>query len=204
MKNYLFALSLIIISMLSCNVDAAIYRVTDSKGVVTYSDQPTTTGESIVLPQASISTAPTPPPTTETTDSKKNNTDTNQNPLEKKRYTTFEMKTPADQETFQNAVEIPLAVTIEPALQKGDTIQFFLDGQSVNKPSSSTTAVVSKTKDDKPVLERGSHTFYAVLYDEKHKQIKTTPEVTVFMHYASVLFPNQPAPPTPPRTQTAP
>lgn len=182
---------IIVVGLFSINASANIYREVDSKGVVTFSDHPTPTAEIVKLAQPNVTTNPTPPAAatakTENSDKEKKAEE------EKVPYTTFDMQTPKDQETFQNATEISLSVNIQPALQKGDTIRFFIDDQPVNEASSSTTTVVTKTQSDKPILERGSHSIHAVLYDDKSEEIKTTPQITIFIHYASSLFPNQPA-----------
>lgn len=184
-------LFIIIIELFSINASATIYREVDSKGVVTFSDHPTPAAETVKLAHPNVATNPTPPAAS--TDKTKN-TDEEKKVEEKKvPYTTFDIKTPKDQETFQNATEISLSVNIQPALQKGDTIRFFIDGQPVNEASSSTTTVVTKTQNDTPILDRGSHSIHAVLYDEKSEEIKTTPQITIFIHYASSLFPSKPA-----------
>lgn len=184
MKKQLVLFTIII--LLSMHASAAIYRSVDSNGIITYSDQPTVSAEAVALPKASVSTKP--PAAVSSVQAKTENT----NKEKKEPYATFEMQTPKDQETIQNVADITLSVDIQPALQKGDTVQFFLDDHAVNDASANTSTVVSKTDNDKPILTRGTHTIYAELYNEKNEKIKTTPEITVFIHYASALFPKQP------------
>ena len=200
MKKKLMVFVLVLTGFFSLIALAEIYQSVDSNGVVTYSDQPKTDSTAIVLPQANISTTPDAPQNTKnktesanaetTRDKTENTTDAK---AANKPYVTFELRTPKDQETFQNPTEILMSVTIQPELQHGDTIQFFWDAKAVGKPSASTGTSISKTDDDTVNLTRGTHTVHAVLYNSKAEIIKTTPIVTVFVHYASINFPKQPS-----------
>src|SRR3990167_4519270 len=114
-----FLFSIGMMSFFSCNAFATIYKSVDAQGIVTYSDQPNTKSETVTLPAANIVTQPI------TTKTKTATTDA----VVQKHvdYSAFTITSPKDQETFQNATELPINVDINPALQEGDKIQFYLD-----------------------------------------------------------------------------
>ena len=75
---------------------------------------------------------------------------------------------------------------VTPSLQKGDLIQFYYDGIAVGTPDQKTSITLSKVEGGKEFLVRGSHSVYATIIDKNGDVIKTTPSVTVFLHYTSV------------------
>jgi hypothetical protein len=169
------------LSLFSYSTWAEIYRSVNENGVVTYSDQPNPKAESVKLPAANISTQPTQPSQkTQTTDT-----------VEKKLgqhvdYTAFEINSPKDQDTFQNATEFPISVTINPALQEGDKIQFLLDGTPILSPVADTGITIPKVQDGKELVERGSHTISAQIINAQGDVIATTPGITIFVHYVTL------------------
>jgi hypothetical protein len=73
----------------------------------------------------------------------------------------IQISNPMDNQTFENArEELPVTVTTTPALENGDMIQIYLDGQPVGDPRSSTTITI-------PRLERGTHTLQAVVIQSR-------------------------------------
>lgn len=174
----------ILISCLSINAYSApsIYKTTDEQGVTTYSDQPNAESETVVLQKENVSKRPLIP--------NLNATNTTDAAEQKQEYTDFSIGSPKDQDTFQNATEIPVSVSISPELQKGDTIEFYFDGMPIGKPSTETSIAIPKTSNDKEVITRGSHTVSASIINANGERIKTTPPITIFVHYTSV---NQPS-----------
>ena len=181
MKKATHWVTFLLLSIFSLSTFAAseIYKSTDEKGIVTYSDQPNAQSETVTLQRENISKLP--PKLTNSTDG------TDAIDAEKREeYTNFAISSPKDQDTFQNATEIPVSVNISPALQKGDTIEFYLDGTSVDKASTSTSISIPKMRGDKEIITRGSHTVSASLFNAAGDVLKTTASVTLFVHYASV------------------
>lgn len=97
---------------------------------------------------------------------------------EKMPYSVFQMTTPIDQQTFQNERSIPVDFKVDPALQEGDLIQVFVDGNAVGSPVHATHVEVAG-------LNRGSHQFHGVLINDKKSILKQTPPITIFIHYAN-------------------
>jgi hypothetical protein len=164
---------------------AEIYRSTDADGTVIYSDQPHPKSEAVSLPSVNIATQSNAQNTNATTDST-NNT------KKKIPYTQFKITSPTDQDTFQNATEIPVTISITPALQEGDKIQFYLDGKAVSEPIASTSYSIPKIKGAEEIIERGSHSISAELLNEQGEVIKTTPSVTIHAHYVTLFSPSRP------------
>lgn len=187
---------------LTFQANADIYRYTDAEGNVVYSDIPNIKAEPIVLPKENVSRTPVQRKSF-STDTLENQTDsTNLNSEEpivdtkenRKEYTTFVMLTPRDQETFQNPTEITVSVQVDPPLQKGDLIQYFLDDKPFGTPTTSTVISIPKTTSNvgPPILERGSYTVSAALLNENNQPIRTTTPVTIFVHYHSINLPATP------------
>lgn len=179
----------------SMNAFAEIYKSVDADGVVTYSDQPTSTSQAVELPSVNVSTQPAQSTDTAATDStdaintdSTNATDkTSKSPVEKRvPYTAFVVTSPADQETFQNAESISVSVSFSPALQLNDKIEYLLDGKLVSDAITSNTYSIPKTAGNKTVIDRGSHTIQARIVDSNGDVMATTPPITIFSHYATV------------------
>ncbi|PIZ04525.1 MAG: hypothetical protein COY58_03480 [Gammaproteobacteria bacterium CG_4_10_14_0_8_um_filter_38_16] len=163
---------------------AEIYQSIDTDGVVTYSDQPTTQSKPVTLPAVNISTQAKKTDITDVTDS----TDPliKKMPAKNKPYTSFTITSPKNQETFQNAPTILVNVSLTPALQSGDKIEFMLDGRPVSEATSDTTFSIPKAVGSKTVIDRGSHIVEARIINASGDIIITTPPVTIFTHYATV------------------
>lgn len=184
-----YFLSLFFVFALSTVYAASVYKQTDADGNVTYSDIPQKNANVMVIPETPVVTTPqtknipaagpnTPSSSTETA------ADT-----ERKPYTVFSISSPNDQVTFQNEREIPVTIQLEPALQEGDKIQIYVDGNPYGEPVASTQIQVNQ-------LERGTHTLTAILLDKKNAIVKTSKTITIFIQYAR-LGPNNVSKPKP-------
>lgn len=178
-KKWMIFIGIFMINSVTLCATAAVYRTVDSKGVVTFSDQPGDKSALVTLPESNVATL----------NSKTGNTTAVETKTKKTGYTLFEIESPKDQDTIQNAPNIVVSIKIKPELQQGDTIQVLLDGKAVAPPSTSTTVSIPKTREKETVITRGLHTLSAVLYDAQNKKITETAPITIFVHYASVLFP---------------
>ena len=187
MKKIIYVCCILMASFFSFNASAEIYRSVDSHGVVTYSDQPNVDAEAVTLPTENIAKQPEKSATDAAAKSSTDTNDASTKTVEKKAdYTAFAMSSPKDQETFQNQTEISLSVTVSPALQSGDLVQFYLDGDTFGNPSSSTSIVIPRSQNNREILTRGTHSIYAVIVNAEGNVIKTTSAVTIFVHYATI------------------
>lgn len=185
MKFKQISLIFLSLAIFSSATFAEIYRSMDADGTVTYSDQPHPKSEAVSLPSVNIATQSNTQNTNATTDSMTTK-------KKKTSYTQFKITAPKDQDTFQNATEIPVTISISPALQEGDKIQFYLDGKAVSEPINSTSYSIPKIKGTTEIIERGSHSITADLLSEEGEVIKTTPAVTIYAHYVTLFSPSRP------------
>lgn len=177
---------------LAGNIQAAIYVNQNASGGTEYTDTPSMTSKAIVIPETnSIST---PKPVTQTpaaspqsaagaavnTNDDADNTATSQ----ASSYTAFEIISPKNEETLQNQPIIPVEMRIEPNMLPGDKIQLMLDGKPAGTPTATSYQELG-------IVERGTHTLYAVIVNNKGQNIKQTSTITIFVHRNSTI--NSPA-----------
>ncbi len=141
-----------------------IYQKTDTNGEMNFSDTPTTGATSFKLKPANIYSS-TPSPSVDTK---------NKNEMEKNTYQTFSLIEPSDKQTFQNQQEISAVVRIDPALQSGDNVAWWLDGK-LYRQAASTQVTIS-------ALERGEHKLQAKLLNPKNHILMTTQTITFYVH----------------------
>lgn len=164
-QKYRIALALLL--SVSANADIPIYQIADQHGKMIFSDTPTQDATRVRLKPVNqygpVSVQQ------EITASEKN-----ENEFEQKRYGTFLLASPVDQETFQNQRSILAAVKMDGVLQSGDSISWWLDGK---RHSQGTTTQVMIDE-----LERGEHTLQAKLLDAKKHVLMTTQAITFYVH----------------------
>jgi hypothetical protein len=186
MKYFLLA----IILLVSITCGAAIYMQHDANGNVSYSDMPSPNALRVDLPPPTTTQFSTPqaPPVN-------SNAVTNKASVEKGKkggadagnadadthqpYTVFFISSPTDQQTFQNQRDLPVEISITPALQKGDSIQLSVDGAKLGGPRETTHFQLNQ-------MPRGSHQVTATLLDENQGEIRQASPISFFVHYAAV------------------
>jgi hypothetical protein len=171
-------IGLLIFSILA---SAEIYMQTDPNGSVIYSDTPTQGAKIITLPESNALSSitashPAAPAAEKSTDGKEA---VPAQVTKNSPYTRFLIDSPLDKQTITNQQEIPLTVVVEPELQKGDTIQVYLDGKSPQGAAAKTTFELTN-------VERGEHQLYAVIRDQDSNLLKQSQTITVYIHYAHV------------------
>lgn len=170
--RYFFCLLLCCFTMA---VFANVFTYKDAQGNVVFTDTPTNSnaqplssediGKPIVVPSRNTAT--------QTDDKTKtdNLADQHQN------YTSLEIVTPKDQETFQNQPNITVEVSTTPKLQKGDLIQIFLDSTPWSPPQP-----IIRFSFMRP--NRGTHTLTAKLLNKNQQVLLETKPITIFVHQA--------------------
>ena len=171
LMKYKFWMYLFFILCLPVLAQAAIYQKIQRNGSVYFSD--TLTENARLLRLKPINTYSTSPVAKSSLQSEKNKLSEDKN-----RYKKFSIIQPHDQETFQNQREITVTLQIDPDLQAGDKVMWFVDGKSYQQ--STNTQVVLKS------LDRGKHTLQAKLLDENKQELMTTALVVFYVHYAMV------------------
>jgi hypothetical protein len=175
---------LMVILLISLTSAAAIYMQQDANGNISYSDMPSPNALRVDLPPPTTTQFTTPtaaPPVSKNTANSgpKNSTNNNTTAEEHEPYTVFAISSPTDQQTFQNQRDLSVEISITPALQKGDSIQFILDGAKVGEPITATHFQLNQ-------LPRGTHQIAATLLDENKSELRQAPSVTFFVHYAAL------------------
>lgn len=163
----------------SLSVYAEIYQTIDRDGVSSYSDIPSPNAKQIDVTPTNV--VPAAQPKTSTTTSTTVEVDPNA-PAARKPYTLFTFLAPKNEETIQNQPSFTVQVQSQPALQPGDKIGLFLDGNLQGVPQDGTQFTLVH-------IDRGTHQLRAVIVDKTGAVLKETPSITIYVRYASV---NQP------------
>lgn len=175
----LVALSAATLALATASTFAAtVYKWTDERGIVHYSDQPHPQAKEVdVKPAAAISSVSTPTATPSPSGA-------NAAPAGPT-YTTCEIWRPEPDEVFLNTSTMTARVRLEPQLQPGHMVALALDGQRLtDQPTTGTEFVISN-------LERGTHTLLMVVEDGTRKAICTASAVTFHVRQPSVQAPNR-------------
>lgn len=158
---------------------ADVYKTVTSDGEVIFSDTPSPGAKRVHLPELTTyksSPVPSLPAGTEAA------------PPAAVAYRSFKVSTPQDQATiWDNEGKVSMTLDLEPALavEDGHRIQFYLDGKPYGKAELSMANTFQG-------LDRGSHTLSASVLDDKGDSLISTAPVTVYLHQASLLHPNNP------------
>jgi len=170
----LLAISLICAPVnLAVSAQTAIYQKTEANGKMSFSDTPTPDATLFKLKAANLYSSISSTQDQPAANAEKQNTATAQN-----RYQKFSLIQPAAQQDFHNQQEILAVVQIDPVLQSGDNIEWWLDGKLYQQNTSTQTTLHA--------LDRGEHTLQAKLLDAKNHILLTTQRVIFYAHYAVV------------------
>jgi hypothetical protein len=170
---------------------ADVYRWVDADGVVHYSDRPRAGAERVVI-QAAPGVRLAPPPAS----APRPGVD-DQGYLPYKAVT---IASPAQDEVLWNIEgQLDVAVTVNPPLQAGHTLQLFLDGQpaAILAPGTTGTRLSG--------VFRGGHTLVAEVLDTSGSSLFQSETLEFSVRQTSVENPVNPLiPPAPPTPQPRP
>lgn len=93
-------------------------------------------------------------------------------------YSKLNLVQPQNQQTFQNQQQIAVQISIQPALQKEDSLEIWLDGVLIQK-SKETSLILSE-------LPRGEHRLQVNVVNAQEKILLSSSPVVFFVHYASI------------------
>jgi hypothetical protein len=176
----LVALSAATLTLASVSTFAAtVYKWTDERGVVHYSDQPHPEAKEMdVKPAPPISSVP---PTASATPAPPNANAAPAGPI----YSLCEIWRPEPDEVFLNTATMTARIRLEPQLQPGHTVSLSVDGRRVpDLPTTGTEFVISN-------LTRGTHTLLLLVEDAAYKRQCTSSPVTFHVRQPSVQAPNR-------------
>ena len=170
---------------LTVYAEGEIYKVVDEDGNVTFTDQkPNSGAEPVDLPPLSVIETDTPPPVAPAPSAEADEPGPPSIRDLKKQFRDFQITQPQNEETFWgtgNTVVVPWssAEAIPPEM----TVMLYVDGKGQKAPNAGGVSLT---------LDRGEHSVYAELRDERNRRIITTETVTFFVKQHSVNF-NRPA-----------
>lgn len=158
---------------LAAAADQTVYRVIDAQGRVSYTDTPPKDGEAEPVTLREINTQPA----MESGKAAPTAKDTAAVP-----YTRVEIVSPANDTTVEpGQLNVVVQLQLEPALQAGHKIQFYLD-DAPQGPAAVTTAI---TLGD---LERGSRSIRAAVVDAQGAPVAQSNAVVIHVKRPSVNF----------------
>jgi hypothetical protein len=158
---------------------AEIYMQKNTNGSVTYTDTPSQNTKAVSLSPVntlpSVSEPPPPAPSKPVQWQQAKVEEAHQP------YNSFNIISPANNESIQNQPVFTVRMTTDPKLQKGDTIQVYLDGKPWGPPAASTSVEMIN-------VERGQHSLSAKLLDSSQQTLKEAGPITIFVHRVSTNF----------------
>lgn len=156
---------------LADSADPTIYRVIDAQGKVSYTDTPPKDGTAEPVTLKEVNTQPA----MEARKAQAPAPDAAASP-----YTRIEIASPANDSTIPpGQLSVVVQLQLEPALQPGHRVQFYLDG----KPQGPAAAAIAITLND---LYRGSRTIHAAIVDAKGAQVAQSNSVVIHVKRTSV------------------
>ena len=170
MLNLIFKSLLLFLSVNASVVSAEIYRGTDSKGNVYYSDQPF--DDAVVFEPASISVV-------DSSKVKPGKDDAEKEPAQFK-YTKFDIVSPVPNQVIRNEPDISISLQISPPLniKQGHNVWLLMDGKPLVKKSQSMSLKIGR-------VDRGAHKFQAQVKDADGKIVARTRTTVAHIKYGA-------------------
>lgn len=175
MRALVLSLALVISGVSAIAAATELYRWVDEDGVVHYSDRPREGAERVTIQPAQTFSAPAlpqPAPAAEPAEG------------EASVYQELLIASPAEEETVWNIEnQLPVSLTVAPAVQRGHRFALFLDGERVDGvPARATDFVISD-------VFRGEHTLRAVVEDQAGNELARSPTRRFFVQRGTTANP---------------
>jgi hypothetical protein len=162
--------------LLSNTIEAEIYKSVDADGNVIYSDKADSQAQSVELPQANTLPAVQVPKKTATT-ADKDSEDTDKD--EAYTYKSVRIISPKNDEGITHGGgNLSISIKTNPKLHKDHRIRMLMDGKNVAEARTGSLQLTN--------IDRGSHTFQAVIVDQQDKILKRSRSITVHLFRPSV------------------
>ena len=167
---------LLVLSLLTTMVQAEVYRSVDKDGNVIFSDTPSPNSKRIRVAPVQTYSAPKPAQKVEkpATGAGAAPADAEKKPKKVVRYKLSIVSPKNDETVRQNAGNLNVTVSVKPGLQKGDLIQFSLNGKPFGKPTATTSTTM-------PFVDRGTHSIGAKIVTAGGRTKATASPVTVHL-----------------------
>lgn len=175
-----------LVALLALPAAAETYKWVDKNGVTHYSDRPAPGAVKIEIEETRPAT---PPPAA---GNAVRSADSSQ-PTTEPQYKELDLYRPKKDEVFTNVGNtVSVGVRVEPGLQPGHSIWFYMDGKRVDGQTG--TSPEFQMKD----VWRGTHTVLAVIADQRGKRLISSQPVIFHVRQTSILAPRSPAAPPKP------
>lgn len=176
MKQTIWLLLLVFPAL--CVADTVkVYKTRDSEGNVVFSDSPTKNAETIELQPVQTFSPDNIPDRARATGPKE---DLPAGGVENVPYESVTIVQPKDGETIWSSPgDISVAVSVKPKLQRGDTLEIYVNGKKAGE--SSTATMIQLTG-----LLRDQHTITAQIVNEDGTVVASSAPVLIYLHKASV------------------
>jgi hypothetical protein len=158
---------------LFARADQTIYRVIDAQGKVSYTDTPPKDGTAEPVAPKEVNTQPA---------IEARGPEAPAEAAAALPYTRIEIVSPANDSTIvPGQLNVVVQLEMEPALQSGHIVQFYLDDKPQG-PAAATTAIALSN------LYRGSRKIHAVVVDMNGAQVAQSNSVVIHVKRPSVKF----------------
>lgn len=159
------------LSLLSANIPTlsadVIYRIEDKDGNVIFTDTPPPSqqAETIELSPTNRQPTLTRPKASSAPQAEENTSSTS--------YTSIKLVQPTNNLTIPpGQLDVVAQIALEPQLQKGHLVQFFMDGKAQGRPAATTSVSIGN-------LSRGAHRIRAQVTDQDKSVVARTGTVTI-------------------------
>ena len=153
-----------------------MYKWTDEKGVVHFSDQPVAGAEKVQTGSPNVShlgAAPAAPPQAQPA-----------KPRLRLGYRDLSIVSPTAEQTFFSE-SVPVHLNLEPGLGAGHVITWVLNGAALEPHQGQDSFMIDE-------LPRGTYNLTATITDPETKESVSTTPVTFYVHQPSLLAPQNP------------
>ena len=150
----------LVLTFLTTLLSAGIYKTVDKHGNAVFTDKPSTNQPSEPVTLKPTTNLPSPP-----------NIPSSHSAAEPTRhgkpgYNVFSISNPANDSTVRNNGSFTIKVSLQPNLDRGHRVRFFIDGQAVAGPQRTLSHKVRN-------MDRGTHQIRAEVVNHSGKVIQT-------------------------------
>ncbi|HET8552999.1 MAG TPA: DUF4124 domain-containing protein [Gammaproteobacteria bacterium] len=171
----LIVLAALVVAPALAATTTTMYKWTDKNGVVHYSDQPHPGAKKVELPGLTGMAPPSAP-----------TANGGEAATAAKPYNKLAVTSPAPKATLHaNDGKVPVTVTVDPPLRRGDTIVYALDGKHIGNSRAMSITLTH--------VARGTHTLNVSIVAGDGKTVAQAPPVTFYVRHQSVLHQQNPA-----------
>jgi hypothetical protein len=161
---------------------AVVYKWTDAKGLIHYSDQPVPGAQRIYTTSSSMGTVAPPGSTAESPPS------VVQRDAPVLGYTEFAIASPQPNQTFFGDEVITVSLSLDPSLRQNHVLTWRLNGQELQDQGPNAAQF------DLPHLDLNTYILNATITDPQTGDSRSTDSVTFFVHQPSALSPQHKRP----------